>query len=576
MFESTGASTTSPAPLKRATDIRQVAAAVSSRFDVLELTGAYETCAFYLARDRKNPDLPVLLKVLSTEAASEPGYLELFYLEAEAAARLRHGHIIRSSKATSADGFHFMAIEHRPGLETLRRALDQKGWLEPALAVGIARQIADALDYAHGLGVLHLNLQPENLLLDRDGSVLVTNFGIEGRGELDLAQRERARRLPAHYMSPEQAKGERLDHGSDLYSLGIVLFEMLTDRVPFNGENSEIIKRKQVTQSPLPAYVFSPSVSRPVSEITMQLLEKRPEARFPTGGALVSVLNRLCGIGFSSRVESRVPAPEPVPKPEPVPQPEPRSIPEPEPLPQPEPDPLPEPEPVPAAIRQAGSEPIVSHVEAAESSTAALQGSGKSEEREPYERADTKVHVEEAAGRNLYESPAISIINYPARQFYESASSEEIVAKPSKPPFQPSFAQVLSGINGFRWQAALVVAAVIVAVTLIALARASYLPGIFDSAATEEPPAASLDEKAGSSEEPPSSSAEAGSQGETSQPASQEGGTGTPVQQADAAAAAAATAAAAAPRVQSQQVKKAVRRPKYKPRRYYPTRRTRW
>jgi serine/threonine protein kinase len=452
MYESTGASKPSTVFLKRAGDIRQVSAALSVRFEVLKHIGASGTAELYLARDKKAPEPPVMLRVLRDQAARDPRQVELFYLEADTAAELRHRNIVKSSRATSADGFHFMVTEHKHGVETLRDLLGRKGWLEPSLAVGITCQVAAALDYAHGLGVLHLNLQPENLLIDPDGNVLVTNFGIPRRDDLDWAHKDRSQRMSSQYVSPEQAKCDRVDQWSDIYSLGVVLFEMLTDRLPFNAESQEVIKRKHITQTPLQPHLFRASISRPLSEITVKLLEKKPGGRIQNGAALVSSLGRLIDIDQPASAR-------------------------------------------PAAER--GAERIEGVRD-----EPAYPVTGGSQEIASAEEAESQ--AAEADDRQAYESPAINIIDHPVRQFYESTSAPEAVTGLRRPFSQQPTAPAPSGRGRLPLYAMLIIGALVVAAAAFVMARANYLQGFFRPQTTEIAPAA-VDQ----SEPQPSSDAKA-------------------------------------------------------------------
>jgi len=273
----------------------RIAEALSGRFKVLEPLGRSDKASSYLAEDlsaSREDDSPrlVRLKVLSGAAALEPELLDLFQLEARAASSLSHRNILNTGVAEQVGGYHFCVVEHSPGATTLRSLLDRKGWLDAALASGIALQAARALAEAHKEGVLHLNICPERILIKPDGTVQLAGFGVEAGSDLKWAHDLRSDRSSAVYASPEQASGDPVDHRSDLYSLGVVLFEALTDRVPFNGESAERIRLKHRTQSPLPPDVYCESVPRALSALVMRLLEKRPQDRFESASELALAL----------------------------------------------------------------------------------------------------------------------------------------------------------------------------------------------------------------------------------------------------------------------------------------------
>lgn len=267
---------------------------LSSRFDSLRLIGGYGNATFYLARDRRanTQDGMVKLKVFSGHAESDSRQLELFRLEARAAAKLSHRNIIETSLPEEIQGVHFSVIEHRAEAMSLKDLLDREAWLDPKVAVEIIHQIADALEYADSLGVLHLRIQPESILLDSDGTARLTDFGLEARGELSWAHRERSRHCAAHYISPEQVSSRSVDSRSDLYSLGILLYKMLTDRLPFDSENLSAVRQKHLTHTPLPPHLYGVDFPLWMSAVITRLLEKDPAKRFQDVASFRLALDR--------------------------------------------------------------------------------------------------------------------------------------------------------------------------------------------------------------------------------------------------------------------------------------------
>jgi len=274
---------------------KQVVRALSTRFDVLRPLGADERAWYYLARER-GCDSTARIKVLAPHVARDPQARELFRLESIAASKLAHFNISRTGEPLEIDGIHFCAVEQKQDAWTLREMLDRQGWLDIDRAVEIADQIASALDHAHWLGVLHLRLQPENILVEENGWVTVKDFGIEASAKLEWAYRERARRQRAPYASAEQARGAKLDHRSDLYSLGAILYEMLTDRVPYDSDDEDSVRQKQLSYPPAPPYLISMDVPEEVSNVVMRLLASDPKNRFDSAvdfqTALDDALNR--------------------------------------------------------------------------------------------------------------------------------------------------------------------------------------------------------------------------------------------------------------------------------------------
>ncbi|HWP43905.1 MAG TPA: TonB family protein [Blastocatellia bacterium] len=233
--------------------------------------------SIYLACDLDHQ--PVRLKVLSGALAADSRQVSLFQLEAAAAARLSHPNILKTSEAQELNGLHFCVIEERAGTKTLRDHLKLKGWLDADEALRITLQIADALEYAHSLGVLHLTLEPQKILLDESGGLFVTDFGIGRAKDLMWARQARSHRCSARYISPEQILSGDADQRSDLYLLGIILFEMLTDRAPFESDDGAALRLKHLTRTPQPPHMFRQELPAALSAIVMDLLSKRPDGR---------------------------------------------------------------------------------------------------------------------------------------------------------------------------------------------------------------------------------------------------------------------------------------------------------
>jgi eukaryotic-like serine/threonine-protein kinase len=268
----------------------QIARALSARFDILKPLGADDRAQYYDARERGG-DSSHLIKVLEPRIARDPKQRELFYLETRAASRLSHFNIARTGTAQELDGVCFCAVERKQDALTLRQLLDRSGWLELRAAIEIADQIASALDHAHSLGVLHLQLQPEHILIEPNGWVIVKDFGIESNAKLEWAYPERAAWLAAPYASVEQAMSGKMDHRSDLYSLGAILYEMLTDRAPYDSDDDDSVREKQLSYPPAPPYLISANAPEAVSSVVMKALEKNPSKRFNSAADFQTALD---------------------------------------------------------------------------------------------------------------------------------------------------------------------------------------------------------------------------------------------------------------------------------------------
>lgn len=237
---------------------------------------------------------PVAIKRLFPEFATDPSFVERFRREATAAANLSHPNIVAVYDWGSAEGTYYIVMEYIEG-HSLAELLRSGGPLAPERAAEIAMDVAEALGFAHSNGLIHRDVKPSNVLLSPDGQVKVTDFGIAivayGGAESNLTQTG-AVMGTATYFSPEQAQGKSLDHRSDLYSLGIVLYEMLCGRPPFTGDTSVAIAYKHVQQA-----VPSPSslgvvLPESLEAIAMKLLAKNPEERYPTAKDVIRDLRR--------------------------------------------------------------------------------------------------------------------------------------------------------------------------------------------------------------------------------------------------------------------------------------------
>jgi serine/threonine-protein kinase len=262
----------------RRIDTEPILTALSDRFTALRKVRESGGITLFRAEGPQN-GRQVLLEVLSESDASDYERVKLFYLEAEAAARLRHPYIVKAHLAEPLAGTHLRVCEYLPEAETLRELLSRRGWIEPARAARVIAQVAGALDYAHCAGVLHLNLQPENILLDLSGEAFLIGFGIGADESLEWPRRARAARCAPPYLSPEQVNGKAGDRASDLYLLGVVLYESLTDRVPFDSNDLAYLRRRHRFQSPQPPHNFRPEIPLEMSNLVMALLSRNPEAR---------------------------------------------------------------------------------------------------------------------------------------------------------------------------------------------------------------------------------------------------------------------------------------------------------
>jgi len=246
----------------------------------------------YLAHDGVL-DRDVALKVMSGRYVDDDEFVERFKREAQSAAALSHPYIVSIyDRGESENGTYYIAMEYLPG-GTLKDRILKRGALPPRTAAAVALQIAEALRAAHMAGVVHRDIKPHNVLVTEAGDVKVGDFGIARAASSSTMTRTGSILGTAHYISPEQAMGEPVGPQSDLYSLGVVLYEMLTGTLPYDAETSIGIAMKHVNGHLVPPRELNPEIPEGINAITAQLLEKNPEDRYANADELIEDLERV-------------------------------------------------------------------------------------------------------------------------------------------------------------------------------------------------------------------------------------------------------------------------------------------
>jgi len=258
--------------------------------------------AVWLVRDRFL-DRDVALKVLLAEHTA-PEMRERFRREAEAAARLVHPYVCAIGDMGTLGDIDFLVMPYYAG-GSLADLLARQRVVAPTLAAAIAVQVACALDYAHRRGVIHRDIKPDNILFDEDRNVALTDFGIAtARFHGRLTASGRAMGTP-HYMSPEQAMGKLVDGRSDLYAVGLLIYEMLLGKLPFDGEDSYAVGYKHVHETPLAPDTIDLKVPPALSSIVMKCLAKPAMDRYDRGFDLAdALLAFLAGSGSAGDLRS--------------------------------------------------------------------------------------------------------------------------------------------------------------------------------------------------------------------------------------------------------------------------------
>ncbi len=263
----------------------------SNRYEIQRELAQGGMAEVYLAHDRLL-DRAVALKALFPEYAREPSFVERFRREAQAAANLNNANIVGIYDWGQEAGTYFIVMEYVEG-RSLRDLIRSESPLDPNQASEIAAEIGSALAFAHRAGVVHRDVKPGNVLLTRAGNVKVTDFGIARAGTSDGLTQTGSVMGTATYFSPEQAQGLAVDGRSDVYSLGVVLYEMVTGVVPFTGDSPVAVAYKHVREEPMPPSQRNPDVPTDLEQIILTALAKDPDHRYQTADDMRADLLRF-------------------------------------------------------------------------------------------------------------------------------------------------------------------------------------------------------------------------------------------------------------------------------------------
>jgi hypothetical protein len=274
--------------------VRELESAITGRYLLERELGRGGMGAVFLARDLKLDRL-VAIKVLPPELAVRPELRERFLRETRTAAAFSHPNIVAVHSVEEAPGLLFFVMSYIEG-ETLTQRVKRQGPLPVPEALRLLQEVAWALSYAHGRGVVHRDIKPDNVLLERaTGRALVMDFGIaRSVAASGLTQVGEAIGTP-HFMSPEQAAGDKVDGRSDLYSLGVVGYFALTGRLPFDADSAQAVMVAHISQVAPPVSRYRPDLPAPLSGAIDRCLAKSPDERFPSGEALVEALEQVRG-----------------------------------------------------------------------------------------------------------------------------------------------------------------------------------------------------------------------------------------------------------------------------------------
>ena len=264
---------------------------VDNRYSIVRALGGGGMAQVYLAHD-EILDRDVALKVLREHLAEDEEFTERFKREALSAAALSHPNIVSVYDRGQEAGTSYIAMEYVPG-GTLKERISRGRPLEAGAATSVALQIAEALHLAHQRGVIHRDIKPHNVLLTSSGSAKVADFGIARAASAATISQRSMVLGTVSYMSPEQAMGETVTPASDLYSLGVVLYEMLTGELPYTAENPVAVSMKHVNDPLRPPRELNPEIPEELNALITKLLAKDPDSRYESAAQLADDLLRL-------------------------------------------------------------------------------------------------------------------------------------------------------------------------------------------------------------------------------------------------------------------------------------------
>lgn len=263
---------------------------LQGRYEILEKIGSGGMSVVYKAKCHTLNRL-VAIKVLKEEFASDENFVSKFKMEAQAAARLSHPNIVNVYDVVDEENLHYIVMELIEGI-TLKNYIEKKELLDSKEAIGIAIQVAQGIAAAHEQHIIHRDIKPQNMIISKDGKVKVADFGI-ARAVSSQTVNSSAAVGSVHYISPEQARGGYCDERSDIYSFGITLYEMVTGRVPFEGDNTVAVALAHLEDPVVPPGDYNPQVYPGLEDIILKCTKKKPDRRYGSMEEVIHDLRRV-------------------------------------------------------------------------------------------------------------------------------------------------------------------------------------------------------------------------------------------------------------------------------------------
>ena len=263
---------------------------LDDRYEILELIGSGGMANVYKARCHRLNRL-VAIKILKSDLAENADFRRRFHDESQAVAQLSHANIVSVYDVSTNSDTEYIVMELIDGI-TLKQYMERRGRMDWRESLHFITQIMRGLSHAHSRGIIHRDIKPQNIMVLRDGSVKVADFGIACLANAGQTLTQEALGS-VHYISPEQARGDRIDARSDIYSAGVVLYEMLTGRLPFEGDSAVSVAIQHLSSVPLAPRDIDPSIPEPLELICMKAMNSDPNKRYPTADAILADLEKF-------------------------------------------------------------------------------------------------------------------------------------------------------------------------------------------------------------------------------------------------------------------------------------------
>lgn len=265
---------------------------LDGRYEIHELLGVGGMAYVYKAYDNIEKRW-VAIKILKEELAGNSDFLRRFRNESKAIAVLSHPNIVKVYDVSFGDRIQYIVMEYIDGI-TLKQYIEQQGEIKWREALYFTVQILRALQHAHEKGIIHRDIKPQNIMLLRSGQIKVTDFGIAKLPDAKTLTATDKAIGTVYYISPEQAAGEKgIDRRADLYSVGVMMYEMITGKLPFDGENPVSIALKQISEEPKPPHELNPNIPEGLEQIILFAMEKDKDKRFQTATQMIDLLKRV-------------------------------------------------------------------------------------------------------------------------------------------------------------------------------------------------------------------------------------------------------------------------------------------